>query len=90
MAYNPYPDYNSAEWKKIWRGNHMFCTGPRGLYVNGDPEDMLVVHQLPDGGEEARRSSQTMARLILGCRALEPSDVWHLRRHWAGLHNLHR
>ena len=40
--YNPYPDYNTREWKKQWRGAHKACMGPRGVNVNGNTDDMLV------------------------------------------------
>lgn len=40
--YNPYPDYDTREWKRRWRGAHKACMGPRGVNVNGNPDDMLV------------------------------------------------
>lgn len=40
--YNPYPDYNTRDWKRRWRGAHKACMGPRGVNVNGNPDDMLV------------------------------------------------
>lgn len=40
--YNPYPDYKNRGWKRRWRGAHKPCMGPRGVNVNGNPDDMLV------------------------------------------------
>ncbi|CAD6586981.1 MAG: hypothetical protein ASARMPRED_002960 [Alectoria sarmentosa] len=44
--YDPYPEYNSRAWRKNWRGEHEPCLGPRGVEVNGNVDDTLVVHRL--------------------------------------------
>ena len=45
IPYNPYPEYNSRQWKDIWRGTHMPCMGPRGTFVNDNPDDMIMGYQ---------------------------------------------
>lgn len=45
--YDPYPAYNSKAWKKEWHGAHFACEGPRGVDVNGNPDDMLGAYKLP-------------------------------------------
>lgn len=47
--YDPYPKYNSKAWTKEWRGAHFACEGPRGIDVNGNPDDMLGAYKLPAG-----------------------------------------
>lgn len=44
--YDPYPEYNTPAWRKKWRGEHEPCLGPRGVDVNENADDMLVVHRL--------------------------------------------
>lgn len=44
--YDPYPEYNSRAWRENWRGEHEPCLGPRGVDVNGNADDTLVVHRL--------------------------------------------
>ncbi|KAL8670170.1 MAG: hypothetical protein Q9224_007692, partial [Gallowayella concinna] len=46
-VYDPYPDYNSKAWKAQWYGSHSACEGPRGVNVNGNPDDMLGAYKLP-------------------------------------------
>lgn len=48
--YDPYPDYNSKEWKKRWHGAHFSCKGPRGVDVNGNADDTMGAYKLPSGG----------------------------------------
>ncbi|KAL8902772.1 MAG: hypothetical protein Q9207_004400 [Kuettlingeria erythrocarpa] len=47
--YDPYPKYNSEAWRKEWHGAHFACKGPRGIDVNGNPDDMLGAYKLPTG-----------------------------------------
>ena len=49
--YDPYPKYNTPEWRKEWKGNHVSCMGPRGVPVNGEADDMLMAHRLPPNGK---------------------------------------
>ena len=57
-TYNPYPKYNSPEWSQKWKGVHVPCVGPRGVPVNGEPEDMLrVYHAWPKGKVEGLTSN---------------------------------
>ena len=42
--YDPYPEYNAAEWSKEWKGIHAPCIGPRGMPVNGRADDMLIAY----------------------------------------------
>lgn len=43
--YDPYPDYNSPEWQKLWKGHFLACEGPRGKALDRlDPEDMMSVY----------------------------------------------
>lgn len=37
VPYNPYPDYNSAAWKRKWRGSYQSCVGPDGALL--DPKN---------------------------------------------------
>ena len=49
--YDPYPEYNSRAWRKKWRGEHEPCLGPRGVDVNDNAGDLLVVHRYQKRGE---------------------------------------
>ncbi|KZN93002.1 hypothetical protein EN45_031700 [Penicillium chrysogenum] len=37
IPYNPYPQYNSAAWKRKWKGSYQSCVGPDGTLL--DPEN---------------------------------------------------
>ncbi|CAG8892451.1 unnamed protein product [Penicillium nalgiovense] len=37
IPYFPYPEYNSAAWKRKWKGSYKLCVGPDGALL--DPED---------------------------------------------------
>ncbi|GAB7360555.1 hypothetical protein MBLNU230_g0440t1 [Neophaeotheca triangularis] len=48
--YSPYPDYNSASWRKHWKGEHVSCRGPRRKLLNESDEDMVLAYpSLPVG-----------------------------------------
>ncbi|KAK4862480.1 hypothetical protein LT330_002613 [Penicillium expansum] len=42
IPYNPYPDYNSAAWKRKWRGSYQQCVGPDGALLDPKNEDMAM------------------------------------------------
>ncbi|KAJ5701446.1 hypothetical protein N7488_008994 [Penicillium malachiteum] len=42
IPYYPYPDYNSAEWKKRWKGTYQQCLGPNGTILGRHNEDFLM------------------------------------------------
>ncbi|KAJ5579589.1 uncharacterized protein N7459_005574 [Penicillium hispanicum] len=45
MIYDPYPDYNSPEWQRSWKGHFHACEGPRGRALDRlNPEDMMSVY----------------------------------------------
>lgn len=46
VPYDPYPHYNTRQWKNRWQGSHKACKGPRGVNVNGNPDDMLVARSV--------------------------------------------
>ena len=51
--YLPYPQYDSAEYKKSWVGEHVSCIGPRGKRLNESAEDIVqafsaLPHGFPD------------------------------------------
>lgn len=45
VRFNPYPDYNSKEWKQKGYAPHVPCNGATG----GPPEDLLVFKGRPSG-----------------------------------------
>ncbi|EPS33487.1 hypothetical protein PDE_08449 [Penicillium oxalicum 114-2] len=46
VIYDPYPDYNSREWKKKYHGAFKPCMGPRGRDLDRTrPEDMMLVYK---------------------------------------------
>lgn len=46
VLYNPYPDYNSPEWRKQWKGTFYACEGPRGITLDfNSPNDMISVYR---------------------------------------------
>lgn len=48
--YMPYPEYNSGEWKKQWKGEYTPCEGPRGLSLNESVDDIVMAYpSLPEG-----------------------------------------
>jgi hypothetical protein len=44
VIYDPYPKYNSWEWRKVWKGKYQACMGPRGKYLDNSPEDMMAAY----------------------------------------------
>lgn len=42
VPYNPYPDYNSAAWKRKWRGSYQPCVGPDGALWDPKKEDTAM------------------------------------------------
>lgn len=43
--YDPYPDYNSKNWRKSWVGEFRPCEGPRGADLDRtDVRDMMMVY----------------------------------------------
>ncbi|KAL4895304.1 hypothetical protein BDV59DRAFT_211635 [Aspergillus ambiguus] len=45
IVYDPYPAYNSKEWKRKWKGHFYPCRGPRGTYLDRTiPEDMVSAY----------------------------------------------
>ncbi|KAJ5374981.1 hypothetical protein N7517_006987 [Penicillium concentricum] len=46
LIYDPYPAYNSREWKKQFHGKFRPCLGPRGRYLDRrSAEDMIQVYK---------------------------------------------
>lgn len=46
VVYDPYPEYNSAEWRKSWKGDFAACNGPRGTVLDrSKPQDMVSVYR---------------------------------------------
>lgn len=50
FVYDPYPDYNGDEWRKVSLGSFQACTGPRGrLLSRSSADDMVSVYPgIPD------------------------------------------
>ncbi|OQE02618.1 hypothetical protein PENSOL_c002G11059 [Penicillium solitum] len=42
VPYNPYPDYNSAAWKRKWRGSYQSCVGRDGALLDPKNEGMAM------------------------------------------------
>ncbi|KAH7042681.1 hypothetical protein B0J12DRAFT_205816 [Macrophomina phaseolina] len=42
--YLPYPEYNSPEWKKQWKGDYVACEGPRGKPLNESYLDLVKAY----------------------------------------------
>ncbi|KAK5133930.1 hypothetical protein LTR08_007159 [Meristemomyces frigidus] len=48
--YMPYPEYNTPDWKKQWRGAYVPCKGARGKLLNESDEDIVKAYPaLPTG-----------------------------------------
>ncbi|WPH03906.1 Hypothetical protein R9X50_00678900 [Acrodontium crateriforme] len=48
--YTPYPDYDSTEWKRDFRGSYAPCTGARGKVIRANEEDTVRAWpRLPTG-----------------------------------------
>jgi hypothetical protein len=45
IAYKPFPEYNSADWKKRWHGEHVACLGPRSLPLNESTDDVIHAYR---------------------------------------------
>lgn len=46
VIYDPYPAYNSPEWRANWTGKFRACTGPRGRDLDRTSnEDMISVYR---------------------------------------------
>ncbi|OCK82188.1 hypothetical protein K432DRAFT_349527 [Lepidopterella palustris CBS 459.81] len=51
--YLPYPEYNSPEWQKQWRGEYVACKGARGVPLNMSEDDQIHAYRgLPKGFPE--------------------------------------
>lgn len=50
FIYDPYPDYNGDEWRKVSLGSFQACAGPRGrLLSRSSADDMVSVYPgIPD------------------------------------------
>lgn len=44
-AYRPLPEYNSAGWRKKWRGEYVPCLGPRSVPLNESTDDEVQVYR---------------------------------------------
>ncbi|KAF2191984.1 hypothetical protein K469DRAFT_719047 [Zopfia rhizophila CBS 207.26] len=54
QAYKPFPKYNSAQWKKQWKGEYVPCIGPRGVSLNESTDDEVQVYPgVPKGFPKA-------------------------------------
>jgi Protein of unknown function (DUF3405) len=51
IIYDPYPAYDSSEWRRTWGSRFQPCLGPRGQYLDRTrPEDMVHVYKgIPRG-----------------------------------------
>ncbi|KAL7936942.1 hypothetical protein V8C35DRAFT_211886 [Trichoderma chlorosporum] len=56
VRYNPYPKYNSDEWKKLHHAPHVACKGPTGEPV----EDLLVFKGRPHNFPEPNFGSYSL------------------------------
>lgn len=45
IAYKPFPEYNSPEWKERWHGEHVPCMGPRALPLNESTDDEVQAYR---------------------------------------------
>lgn len=46
VVYDPYPEYNSEEWRNNWKGDFAACEGPRGTVLDRTTaEDMVSVYR---------------------------------------------
>ena len=53
VHYLPYPEYNSDEWQREWRGHYVSCEGPRGRLLNESADDWTMAYSaIPDGFPE--------------------------------------
>ena len=44
--FDPYPDYNSENWRKDWVGNFQTCRGPHGKDLDRTSrQDMVTVYR---------------------------------------------
>ncbi len=65
--YLPYPDYNSAAWKKEWKGEYVPCQGPRGKLLNESTEDIMKAYPvLPNGFPEPAVGDANVTGIDLG------------------------
>ncbi|CAI7645299.1 unnamed protein product [Penicillium glandicola] len=56
LIYDPYPAYNSREWKNKFLGKFQPCLGPRGRYLDRrSAEDMIQVYKGQQAGFPAPR-----------------------------------
>jgi Protein of unknown function (DUF3405) len=48
--HNPYPNYNSLDYKKRYRGQHVICDGPRGPLTSSNAGDTVSAYSgVPSG-----------------------------------------
>ncbi|RFU72785.1 major facilitator superfamily transporter [Trichoderma arundinaceum] len=59
VRFNPYPDYNSDEWKKLKRASYVPCKGPTGEFV----EDLLVFKGRPHNFPEPKFGSYSLLNM---------------------------
>lgn len=59
VRFNPYPDYNTREWKKQGHAPHVPCNGATG----DPPKDLLVFKGRPEGFPEHLMGSYTALNL---------------------------
>jgi hypothetical protein len=65
VRFNPYPDYNNDEWKKLKHASYVPCKGPSGELV----EDLLVFKGRPHNFPEPKFGSYS----LLG---MDPNLCW--------------
>ena len=78
---DPYPIYNSRQWRSRWRGIHRPCQGPRGSHVNGNKDDMLLGRKTTLSGKFAstRQSSCEGLGLNSDYSSQSESHVWRIQ-----------
>lgn len=42
IPYDPYPEYNSVEWKNRWRGTYQQCVGANGSVLDRRNAEMAM------------------------------------------------
>lgn len=65
VVYDPYPDYNSAEWHSSFAGRFQPCLGPRGRDLDRtNPEDMVSAYPGIQKGIPLFATSAKIARML--------------------------
>jgi hypothetical protein len=53
IIYDPYPEYNTGNWKKQWMGDFHACVGPSGADLDKQrAQDMMSVYRGSQKGKE--------------------------------------